>query len=71
MRLSEKQRQALEALSHGERSAYPGLHIGVLNSLSLKKLATAKHELGSMFSPRTSIKWSITDAGRKALAESL
>lgn len=70
MKLSPKQRQHLETLNdgHGFRSAYGnGLHIGTLNSLSAKGLVEAAHTLGSHFSPRTGIKWKITQAGRDAL----
>jgi hypothetical protein len=69
MKLTAKQIQHLKTLSDcGERGAYPGLHMGVLNSLSLKGLVKAKHGLGSMALPHTSIKWSITDTGRLALS---
>lgn len=68
MKLTDKQIQHLQALAGEERGAYPGLHMGVLNSLSLKKFVVARYGLGSMAMPRTAIKWRITDAGREALA---
>lgn len=66
-RLSDKQRQHLLELCAGERGAYPGLHLGTLISLSRRGLVKARHELGSMEMPHTSIKWSITSEGRAAL----
>jgi DNA-binding PadR family transcriptional regulator len=65
--ISEKHIQHLMALKGGERSAYPGLHMGTLQALERKGLVTSRHGLGSMFMPRNSINWRITDAGRKAL----
>jgi len=67
LKLSSKQRQHLVALCNGERSAYPGLHLGTLNSLETKGLVRAKRGLGSIAMPHTSIKWCITDAGRAVL----
>lgn len=69
MKLTDKQRQHLLALAAGERGAYPGLHVGVLSSLERKGMVVAKRGLGSIAFPHTSIRWRITDAGRKALAE--
>ncbi len=68
MKLTDKQRQHLQALTGEERGAYPGLHMGVLASLERKKMVAARRGLGSIAMPHTSIKWRITDAGRKALA---
>lgn len=70
-KLSPKQRSHLETLNDGHRfrSAYGnGLHIGTLNSLSLRGFVTASRSLGSDFSPRIGIKWKITPAGREALS---
>lgn len=69
MKLTEKQTQHLQALLGGARGAYPGLHMGVLNSLSLKGLVEASRGLGSMAMPHTAIKWRITDAGRAVLSQ--
>lgn len=68
MKLTDKQIQHLQALAGEERGSYPGLHMGVLNSLSLKGLVKARYGLGSIAMPHTSIKWRITDAGRAALS---
>ena len=68
MRLSGPQRRALELLrDQGPRGAYPGISLGTLNCLSLKKLVSAKYELGSIAMPHTCIRWSITPEGRAAL----
>lgn len=69
MKLTDKQRQHLLALIAEERGAYPGLHMGILDSLERKKLVSRKAGVGSFFSPHTAIKWRITDAGRKALTD--
>jgi hypothetical protein len=70
MRLTNRQAEALIKLrDHGPRCAYPGLHIGTLNALSLRKLVSAQHNVGSIAMPHTSIVWSITDAGRLALQQ--
>lgn len=69
-KLTARQIHALAMLKdQGPRSAYPGLHIGTLNALSLRKLVDAKYGIGSMAFPHTSIVWSITDAGLAALEE--
>jgi len=70
VRLTKAQLSALRALEEhdGWRSAYPGLRLGTLNSLSLRNLVQAHHENGSMFSPHNAIKWRITPAGRSALS---
>lgn len=70
-KLTNRQAEALIKLrDHGPRCAYPGLHLGTLNALSLRKLVTAEYNLGSMAMPHTSIKWTITPAGRAALEAS-
>ena len=72
MKLTPKQIEHLQTLKdcpRGMRGAYPGLHMGVLNSLSLKGLVKAHHYIGSMAMPRTAIKWQLTDAGRVALQD--
>lgn len=69
MKITPAQYRHLEALRDGPRSSYPGLHMGVLNSLSLKGLAKAKFGLGSIAMPHTAVKWSLTDEGRAILAE--
>lgn len=67
MKLTMMQKETLVFLErNGKSSAYPHLNIGILNSLERKKLVTADRGRGSMFSPRTAIKWAITDAGRDA-----
>lgn len=68
--LSNRQAEALIKLrDHGPRTAYPGISLGTLNSLSLRKLVSGTYGLGSMAMPHTSIKWSITELGRAALSE--
>lgn len=67
MKLSQKQRECLAELAKGERSAYPGLNLGTLNSLALRGLVKDRTGRGSIFSPATGIKWRLTEAGRAAL----
>ena len=68
MKLTNRQSEALIKLrDHGRRPAYPGLHIGTLNSLSLRGLVKAEYGVGSIAMPHSSIMWSITEAGRLAL----
>lgn len=67
MKLTDKQKQHMQALAGGARAAYPGLHLGVLNSLSLKGLVEARHQLGSMAMPHTSTLWRLTEQGRAKL----
>lgn len=70
MKMTDKQRQHLLVLADGGwRPAYPGLRLGTLNSLSLKKMVEARHNLGSMVNPQNGIKWRITPAGRAALSK--
>lgn len=70
MKLTNKQAEALIKLrDHGPRCAYPGLHMGTLNTLQYRGLVTSKGGLGSMAMPHTTIKWTITPAGRAALEE--
>ena len=72
MRLTEKQITHLRLLNTvgGPRGAYSnGLHMGILSSLERKGLVRAWRGLGSMASPRTHVKWNITDAGRDALLD--
>jgi hypothetical protein len=68
VKITDKQRQHLQALAGGERCSYPGLHLGVLNALSLKGLVAARQGVGSIAMPHTAIKWHITPAGREALS---
>jgi hypothetical protein len=69
MKITDKQRQHLQVLAGGERSAYPGLHMGILSSLEAKGLVTATLGLGSIAMPHTAIKWRLTDDGRKLVEE--
>jgi hypothetical protein len=71
MKLTEKQIAHLKILRHGgPRGAYAnGLHMGILASLERKGLVNAYRGIGSMFSPRTAIKWNITKAGIEALSK--
>lgn len=67
-KLSNRQTEALIKLrDHGPRTAYPGISLGTLNSLSLRKLVSAAYGLGSISMPHNTIKWTITPAGRAAL----
>jgi hypothetical protein len=63
MKLTDKQRQHLQVLAAGERSAYPGLHMGTLQSLQRKGLAIARHQPGSMAMPHVCIQWRLTESG--------
>lgn len=67
MKLTKLQIMHLLALAPGERSSYPGLNLGVLNSLERKGLVSAKRGLGSVFMPRNAIKWCITPEGSKLI----
>lgn len=67
MKITDKQRQHLQALVGGQRGSYPGLHMGILHSLEKKGLVHARYGLGSIAMPHTAIKWAMTDAGRTAL----
>ena len=70
MKLTDKQIEHLRILKAGSSSAYAaGLHMGVLNSLSLKGLVSSQRPFGSLFAPHNNIKWQITDAGRAALQD--
>ena len=71
MRLNNLQLGVLRFLRDaGPRSAYGlGAGINTLNALALKKLVTADRSRAGCFStPRTSIKWEITDDGRQQVA---
>jgi hypothetical protein len=68
-KVTKSQKKHLLALEAGERPSYPGLHLGVLNSLSLKKLVVASFGPGSLMMPHTAVKWRLTDAGRALLPE--
>lgn len=72
MKLTASQRRHLVALSSGKpRGAYPGLHMGVLKSLSWKALVIADYSApGALSFPQVGIKWRITPAGRAALEQS-
>jgi hypothetical protein len=69
MKLSAKQTATLTALLPGERGAYPGLHLGTLESLERRGLAASRAGAGSIFSPQTGIKWRLTLAGRAIINE--
>jgi DNA-binding IscR family transcriptional regulator len=69
MKISEKQHEALDKLLRiTEMSSYE-LRVGMntLNSLEAKGLIKSRRGVGSMAFPHTSIKWSITNAGRAVL----
>ena len=69
-KMTNRQAEALIKLrDHGPRSAYPGLHLGSLNALSLKGLVTAEYRPGSIAMPHNAIIWAISDAGRAALSQ--
>lgn len=51
------------------RGAYPGLNMATLAALERRGLVSHVTGAGSSYSPKTAIRWSITDAGRRALAE--
>lgn len=71
VKLTNRQVEALIKLrDYGPRSAYPGLHMGTLNTLGYRGLVTSKGGLGAMAMPHTSIQWTITPAGRLALEQS-
>lgn len=65
MKLSKPQIAHLRALMPGERGSYPGLNIGVLNSLKMKGLVSAKYELTSIKYALPSIKWRLTAEGSR------
>lgn len=68
-KLTKPQHEALRVLAvNSPRSAYPHLKINTLWALQSQGLVDAAFGPGSMAFPNTSIKWSITDAGRAALA---
>lgn len=70
LKLTNRQAEALIKLrDHGPRTAYPGISLGTLNSLSLRKLVSATYGLGSISMPHNSTKWIITDLGRSALTQ--
>jgi hypothetical protein len=61
---------ALKALHEEQcRSAYPGLSLGTLNALAARGLVAARHPVGSMAFPHTSIVWSMTEKGYAALSD--
>ena len=68
MKLSATQEAHLKALLDGQRSAYPRLNMGTLNALERRNLVSSVKGVGSFYSPKTAIRWSITKAGREALA---
>jgi hypothetical protein len=65
--INPRQREHLQALAGGQRSAYPGLNMNVLSSLSKRKLVVARPGPGSMFCPKTGIMWALTRAGRSEI----
>lgn len=70
VKLTNRQAEALIKLrDHGPRRAYPGLHLGTLNSLANHGYVVESYGLGSMAFPHTSITWRITPAGRAALSQ--
>lgn len=68
-KLSKHQLDHLRALIPGERGSYPGLNLGILNSLALKGLVSAKYGLGSIAMPHTTIMWRLTPKGSKYITE--
>ena len=72
MKLSPNQIRTMAALSEKPwRGAFPGLSLGTLNSLEKRGLVRSAHGIGSMAFPHTSIKWTLTDAGREAWLEAV
>ena len=68
-KLSRLQHAALTRLCEGQASSYQlRSTLNTLNSLYAKGLVKAERGPGSIWSPRTAIQWSITEAGRAALA---
>lgn len=65
--LSVRQLEHLNALaiSLEPRGSYPRLNMNTLRSLRERKLVTCIYGRGSMAMPHTSIKWSLTPAGRE------
>jgi hypothetical protein len=69
-KLTKAQYYHLSVLDHsGSRACYPGLSMLTLEALERREMVKRKGGLGSVAMPHTSILWSITDAGRKALSE--
>lgn len=68
-KLSPSMLKALTALSDGNRRGSYGLHVSLstLQALRDRGLVTARHGLGSMAFPHTSIEWRITNTGLAAL----
>ena len=65
---SDKMKAALRLLRRdGERSAYPGISMATLDACRARGLASASYPVGSMAFPRTSVKWTITEAGKVAV----
>jgi hypothetical protein len=72
MKLTEAQRRALQALSHGRAlSSYRiGAGMNTLWALYRRGLLSMHSRPGSMAFPQTAIDWTITPAGRAALEAS-
>jgi hypothetical protein len=71
MKLNNLQLGVLRFLrDDGPRSSYGlGAGLNTLNALASKKLVKAdRSRAGSFSTPRTSIKWEITDEGRQCVA---
>ena len=70
VKLTEAQIGVLVDLSVASpRGAYPGLNMATLAALNRRGLVSRETGPGAFYSPKTAIRWGITDAGRRALAE--
>lgn len=69
--LSELQRRALEGLKDGQLHSSYDLRatLTTMRALEARGLVRSRHELGSIFSPQTNIKWRVTNDGLRALKE--
>ena len=72
MKLTTKMQHHLAIVStfakSGDASYGNGLDTGTLRALERRGLVRALSGPGAFYSPRTAIRWQITDAGREALS---